>query len=182
LGWLQRQLCLQADSLSGHLDEFWPDIQHSQWFGGDREAWERAPYWLDGVIPLAYLLEDSGLIAKVRKYMEYILDHQHEDGWLGPRQMVQAGDRPVDAHYDIWGQLLAMKVLALYHEASGDERALSGLLRALRCLDFHIDQSPLFNWGQFRWFEGLIGLYYAYEKSQESWLLDLAVKLHAQGF
>jgi uncharacterized protein len=182
LGWLLRQLRLQADSLSGKLDEFWPDIQHSQWFGGDREAWERAPYWLDGVIPLAYLLDDPGLKAKVAKYMDYILTHQHEDGWLGPRQMVQAGGRPVDAHYDIWGQLLAMKVLALYHEASGEERALSGLVKALRKLDVHIDMSPLFNWGQFRWFEGLIGLFYAYEKTGENWLLDLAVKLHAQGF
>ena len=182
LGWLKQQLYLQADSLSGRLDEFWPDIQYSQWFGGDREAWERAPYWLDGIIPLAYLLDHPGLKAKVLKYMDYILDHQEEDGWLGPRQMVAVGGRQADAHYDIWGQLLAMKVLAVYHDASGDERALQGLLKALRMLDFHIDQAPLFNWGQFRWFEGLIGLYYAYEKTQENWLLDLAVKLHAQGF
>ena len=182
LGWLKQQLNLQADSLSGRLDEFWPDIQHSQWFGGDREAWERAPYWLDGVIPLAYVLDHPGLKAKVTKYMDYILTHQDEDGWLGPRQMVAVGGRPADAHYDIWGQLLAMKVLALYHEASGDERALHGLVKALRMLDLHIDQAPLFNWGQFRWFEGLVGLYYAYEKTQENWLLDLAVKLQAQGF
>ena len=182
LGWLNQQLILQADSLSGRLDEFWPDIQHSQWFGGDREAWERAPYWLDGVIPLAYLLEHPGLKAKVTKYMDYILVHQEEDGWLGPRQMVAAGGRPADAHYDIWGQLLAMKVLALYHEASGDERALRGLMKALRMLDRHIDTAPLFNWGQFRWFEGLVGLFYAYERTSESWLLELAVKLHAQGF
>ena len=54
LGWLHNQLRLQADSLSGHLDEFWPDIKESRWFGGEQEGWERAPYWLDGVIPLAY--------------------------------------------------------------------------------------------------------------------------------
>ena len=50
-GWLQRQLRLQADGLSGHLDEFWPDVSQSQWFGGKAEGWERAPYWLDGAIP-----------------------------------------------------------------------------------------------------------------------------------
>jgi len=46
-GWLQRQLRLQADGLTGHLDEFWPDVARSRWFGGDAEGWERAPYWLD---------------------------------------------------------------------------------------------------------------------------------------
>ena len=46
LGWLARQLRIQADGLSGHLDEIWPDIRDSQWFGGQAEGWERAPYWL----------------------------------------------------------------------------------------------------------------------------------------
>ena len=47
-GWLRRQLEIQAECLSGHLDEFWPDIRDSQWSGGSCEGWERVPYWLDG--------------------------------------------------------------------------------------------------------------------------------------
>ena len=57
-GWLLRQLQIQANGLSGHLDEFWLDIKESKWIGGDREAWERVPYWLDGFVPLAWLLDD----------------------------------------------------------------------------------------------------------------------------
>jgi len=72
-GWLKNQLQIQADGLSGHLDEFWPDIKNSGWFGGDAEGWERAPYWLDGVIPLAYILDDPQLKKKVRQYIEIIL-------------------------------------------------------------------------------------------------------------
>ena len=60
-GWLQRQLRIQANGLTGHLDEFWPDVAESQWFGGKAEGWERAPYWLDGIIPLAWALDDQGL-------------------------------------------------------------------------------------------------------------------------
>ncbi|MEI6056502.1 MAG: hypothetical protein WCR55_10645, partial [Lentisphaerota bacterium] len=52
-GWIRRQLEIQANGLSGNLDKFWPDIKDSAWFGGKAEGWERAPYWLDGFIPLA---------------------------------------------------------------------------------------------------------------------------------
>ncbi|MDP6112656.1 MAG: hypothetical protein QGG53_12375, partial [Planctomycetota bacterium] len=85
-GWLQQQLKIQADGLSGHLDEFWPDVRDSAWFGGDADSWERAPYWLDGIIPLAFLLGDERLIEKVHQRVDQILDRQGEDGWLGPRQ------------------------------------------------------------------------------------------------
>ena len=85
-GWLQRQLRLQADGLSGHLDEFWPDIKNSAWIGGNAEGWERGPYWLDGVVPLAYQLDDENLIAKVRHWLDYILARQQPDGWLAPVQ------------------------------------------------------------------------------------------------
>ncbi len=181
-GWLHQQLRIQADGLSGHLDEFWPDVRDSQWFGGDAEAWERAPYWLDGVIPLAYALDDARLKEKVTRYLDYILTHQHEDGWLGPRTMVAASGRDPQSRYDLWGQILATKVLMQYHDATGDGRVPTALARAFRSMDRHIDRAPLFNWGQFRWFEALLGLTWLYERIEEPWLLDLAVKLRAQGF
>jgi len=37
-------LQIQRDGLSGHLDEFWPDVAASGWIGGDAEGWERGPY------------------------------------------------------------------------------------------------------------------------------------------
>ena len=181
-GWLKRQLRIQADGLSGHLDEFWPDVKDSRWFGGDSEGWERAPYWLDGFLPLAYLLEDDDLIAKAERYIEYILGNQTADGWLGPRKMVIADGKPEEANYDVWAQMLALKVLVQYHDITGDQRVVSAVQRNLEFLDQHIDRTSLFNWGQFRWFETLIAIYWLYEQIEEPWLLDLAVKLHAQGF
>ncbi|MBR4443538.1 MAG: hypothetical protein IKS52_09760, partial [Clostridia bacterium] len=47
-GWLRDQLLVQAQGLSGHLHEVWPDVRNSAWIGGDRDSWERVPYWLDG--------------------------------------------------------------------------------------------------------------------------------------
>jgi hypothetical protein len=182
LGWLQRQLRIQADGLSGHLDEVWPEVKDSRWFGGSAEGWERAPYWLDGFIALAYVLDDAALKARAAGYIDTILDHQEEDGWLGPRAMVEAGGRPENYNYDLWGQLLALKVLAEYHDATGNERVLAAIERNLRCIERVIERKPLFNWGQFRWFEGLVALYRLYELRPTPWLWDLAVKLQAQGF
>ena len=57
-GWLRRQLEIQAAGQTGHLDEFWPSLAHdSGWLGGQGESWERGPYFLDGLVPLAYLLD-----------------------------------------------------------------------------------------------------------------------------
>jgi len=131
-GWLARQLRIQADGLSGHLHEFWPDIRDSRWFGGDSEGWERAPYWLDGLIPLAFLLDDAALKTKVMHYMEYIITHPHGDGWLGPRTMVVAAGRAPNPNHDLWAQLLATKVLVQYGDATGDSRAIDAVAKDLR--------------------------------------------------
>ena len=181
-GWLKQQLRIQADGISGNLDQFWPDVRDSQWFGGEAEAWERAPYWLDGAMPLAYLLDDADLKERISGYIAYILDNQAEDGWLGPRTMIAATGQQAQAHYDLWGQILATKVLMQAHDATGDERILTALSKAYTSLDAKIDRAPLFNWGQFRWFEALLGLFWLYERTGEAWLLDLATKLRAQGF
>jgi len=58
-GWLKRQLTLEALGLVGNLDKVWPDVRESRWIGGDCEGWERVPYWLDGFIPLAFLLKNE---------------------------------------------------------------------------------------------------------------------------
>ena len=58
-GWIKKQLEIQADGLSGALDRVWRDVRDSAWIGGEAEGWERVPYWLDGFIPLAYLLDDE---------------------------------------------------------------------------------------------------------------------------
>lgn len=176
-GWLQRQLRIQADGLSGHLDEFWPDVGQSQWFGGKAEGWERAPYWLDGIIPLAWVLGDKPLQAKVKRYVDHIVANQRPDGWYAPYPL-DASAKP----YDLWAILLANKVLVQYHEATGDAAVLRAVVRNLKATLDALDRTPLFAWGKFRWFEGLIPTYYVYEQTGEKWLLDLARKFHEQGF
>ena len=173
-GWLKNQLRIQANGLSGHLDEFWPDIQKSAWFGGDADAWERAPYWLDGAVPLAFLLDDEAMKTRIIKYMDTIIRSQDENGWIGPQED--------PSHYDLWAVFLVLKPLIQYYEVSGDSRVPPVVEKTLKWVEGHIDRRPLFNWGKFRWFEGFLSIYWLYERNPEEWLIDLALKLQAQGF
>ncbi|MDF2485157.1 MAG: hypothetical protein K0R46_1325 [Herbinix sp.] len=175
-GWLLGQLQIQAKGLSGNLDLFWPDIKDSRWIGGSREGWERLPYWLDGFIPLAWLLDDEDKKKRVKEYIDFIIEHQDEDGWICP------GDLSNRAGYDMWALLLVLKVLVQYQEITGDGRIEGVITKALLSLDRHIDNNLLFSWAQSRWFEGLIPIWWLYERTGEQWLLHLASKLHSQGF
>lgn len=175
-GWLLNQLRIQADGLSGHLDEFWPDIAESGWIGGTAEGWERGPYWLDGVVPLAFLLDDDKLKSKVQRWMDYILTHQHPDGWLGPIQ-----DQRYQA-YDPWPVFVALKAMTQYQEATGDSRVIPAMERFLHRLDSLLDEKPLFAWGKSRWADLALSIHWLYERTQEGWLLSLADKVHEQGY
>ena len=175
--WLKRQLEIQAEGLSGNLDKIWPDVRDSAWIGGDREGWERVPYWLDGFIPLAYLLEDEDMISRAKKYIDAILAAQKPDGWICPC----ADDER--AQYDTWAVQLITKVLVGYYECSGDERiprvvydTLKNYYELLRS-----GRITLFRWGKFRWFETFIAIAFVYNIYKEEWLKDLAKILRAQG-
>ena len=55
----------------GPLEEVWPDVgPRNMWLGGDLEGWERGPYYLDGLVPLAYLLQDERLKARAGRWLE----------------------------------------------------------------------------------------------------------------
>jgi len=65
-GWLLHQLQIMRDGTTGHLDEVHNKIKNDNgWLGGSGDGWEETPYWLDGAVPLAYLLNDDPLKQKV---------------------------------------------------------------------------------------------------------------------
>ena len=176
-GWLRRQLEIQASGLSGNLDKIWPDVRDSAWIGGDREGWERVPYWLDGFIPLAYLLDDKDMKARAARYIDAIIERQKEDGWICP-----CSDEEREK-YDVWAFFLIGKVFALYFDFSRDERVYDALYRSMKCL-YNVLSSEavqLFKWGKFRWFECMIPLSFLYDRCHEEWIRDLARLLREQG-
>src|SRR5713101_6576130 len=145
-GWLRNQLEIQAEGLSGHLDEFWPDVgPDSGWLGGSGESWERGPYYLDGLLPLAYLLKDERLIAKTQPWIEWTLASQGEDGQFGPR-----------TNEDWWSRMIMLKVMIQYAEATGDERVGPFLTNYYRFQVAHLEDRPLAGWSQARGGENML--------------------------
>ena len=116
-GWLLEQLKRQAAGLTGNLDEIYPQVcgPRNCWLGGDGDSWERGPYWLDGLLPLAYILDDAKLKAKVQPWIEWTLASQTESGQFGPLE-----DRPYEAgiqrspSLDWWPRMVMLKVLQQY--------------------------------------------------------------------
>lgn len=176
-GWLRKQLEIQALGLSGNLDIIWPDVRNSSWIGGDKDGWERVPYWLDGFIPLAYLLEDKDMISRAKKYIDAILSFQKPDGWICPC------DDDKREKYDTWAVLLIAKTLVVYYDCSGDERIPDVVYRVLKNYYELLKEGKisLFDWGKARWFECFIAINFTYERCREEWLKDLAKNLKEQG-
>jgi DUF1680 family protein len=179
-GWLRQQLQIQADGLTGHLDEFWPDVgPNSGWLGGSGEPWERGPYYLDGLLPLAYLLEDPKLIAKAKKWVDWTLDHQQPNGALGPVAPPEA-KKPED-YADWWPKMVMLKVLTQYYEATGDPRVVPAMERYF---EHHLAESqkrPLRDWGRQRWADELLSVLWVYNRTGNTRLFELARTLGAQG-
>lgn len=92
MGWLKRELELQATGLTGRLDELWEDVsKKSAWLGGHGEAWERGPYYLDGLVSLAYLLDDRRLIDRVGLWIEKSCRRLMPAGFSGLRARLTGG-------------------------------------------------------------------------------------------
>jgi hypothetical protein len=171
-GWIKQQLRIQADGLSGHLDEFWPDVgPDSAWLGGAGEGWERGPYYLDGLVPLAYLLDDPVLIGKARKWVNWTLEHQRPDGAIGPEK-----------NADWWPNMVMLKVLTQYEEATGDPRVIPVLEKYFDYQAKELAANPLQKWAQFRWGDEVLSIVWLYNRNGDPKLLDLARRLAQQGF
>jgi hypothetical protein len=171
-GWLREQLTIQAHGLSGHLDETWTDVgPNSGWLGGTGESWERGPYYLDGLVPLAYLLDDAGLKEKAQRYLEWTLNHASTDGMIGPK-----------SNNDWWPRMVMAKALTQYQEATGDPRVVPVLSKYFAYQLSSLPERPLRDWGKYRWHDEALSVVWLYNRTGDAQLLELFRKLSEQGY
>ncbi len=171
-GWLKEQLIAQAKGLTGNLDLIWSDLgSDSGWLGGNGESWERGPYFCDGLVPLAFLLEDNVLLEKVEKWISWTLQSKTPEGFFGPK-----------GNDDWWPRMVMLKALMQYYEAKPTPKILSLMSDYFQYQFNKIDDKPLTDWGKFRVSENIDAVLWLYEKTNDSKLLELADKLFKQSF
>jgi hypothetical protein len=148
-GWLRRQLQIQADGLSGHLDEFWPDIgPDSAWLGGPGEGWT----------------------AKANKWVNWTLSNQRSDGSIGPVK-----------NTDWWPNMIVLKVLTQYQEATGDPRVIPLMQRYFQYHARHLTERPLREWAKFRWGDEVLSVLWLYNRTGDPRLLDPGARAPRSG-
>ena len=156
-GWLAEQLALQAAGLTGALEELWADVgPDSAWLGGTGEDWERGPYYLDGLVPLAHLTGDRGLLNKASHWIESILATSGPDGQFGP-----------SSNDDWWPRMVALKCLTQHHDATGDGRVLDVMGRYFRFHLAHATERPLRDWGRVRGADELLSIEWLYRRTPD---------------
>ena len=181
-GWLLEVLRRMADGMAGHLDDLYPTVGPSNaWRGGDGDSWERGPYWLDGLVPLAYLLHDQTLIDKAQPYIEWTLASGQPNGFFGPHP--EAEPTPSTYHLqrdnkeDWWPRMVMLKVLQSYYDATGDDRVLEVMTNYFRYQLATLPDKPLGHWtlwAESRGGENQASIYWLYNRTGEAFLLDLA--------
>ncbi|HNY15797.1 MAG TPA: glycoside hydrolase family 127 protein, partial [Bacteroidales bacterium] len=117
--------------------------------------------YLDGLVPLAYLLDDTYLKEKVKSWIEPILASTRDSGWYGPLK-----------NTDRWPLAVSNKVLMQYYEATGDQRSLEVLRKYFK----YINDTPP-DWGENQWrgmraMENAVTGYWLFRQTKEPWILD----------
>ena len=190
-GWLYEQLHLMRKGMTGHLDELYQEVlgPRNGWLGGDGDGWERGPYWIDGLLPLGYILNDKELIKKVEPWIEWSLEHQLENGYLGPIPFETLPEEEPglqkSRRRDWWPKMVMLKVMQQYYMATGDERVIDLLTRYFRYQLTELPDTPLDHWsfwGNRRGGDNLMVVYWLYNITGDTFLLELAELLNEQTY
>ena len=177
-GWLRRQLELQRDGLTGHLDEIsiWLSKPDNAWLSKDgkgKHGWEELPYWLKGFANIGYMLGDAGMIERATFWIDAVLANQRESGDFGPEVFKGEGNR------DLWTNMPMLFCLQSYHEYSGDPRVLRLMQRYFAWQRTIPDEHFLRDyWEHSRGGDNLYSVYWLYNRTGDATLLELATKIH----
>ena len=145
-GWLREWAQAAAKGATGRMEEvdeefrkawaadFTPRGKNLNWFNGTWSC-EGGAYWFDGLVRLAYQLDDPGLKALARRRLDPVLDHMTETPigfcwWLDRRQPSHFDEVFASSDWMVnWVAGMFARPVSAWYAATGDPRAA----RALDC-------------------------------------------------
>ncbi|NLM24255.1 MAG: hypothetical protein GX210_09270 [Firmicutes bacterium] len=196
-GWLRATLCAQKDGLTGLLDQVPPRRgaganpvrSDSVWLGGEVGGdfilcrSERAPYYVRGLVALAYVLRDRSLMEKAQVWLDYWFAHQGSDGQLRARGV---------SDYEWWPRMLILDAVRLYYEATRDQRALVFAARYFNFQLKHLARHPFaknlkpypdrVSWSGYRAGDNLDLVLWLYRHTGDRQLARLAEEIRQQSY
>ena len=190
-GMLLKMLESQRDGLTGKLDSVYEVVcgDNNGWLGGTGDGWERGPYWVDGLLPLAYILNDQKLIAKAQKWVDWAIENQQENGYFGPMPLEEDYEiikgTQQDMREDWWPKMVMLKVLQQYYTATNDERVINLMTRYFK---YQLETLPEKTLGFVTWWaeqrggDNLQIVYWLYNITGDKFLLELGEIMHKQTY
>lgn len=180
-GWLEQQLLLQKERMTGAMESFPDYSSDSAWLGGSGEDWERGPYYVRGLVALAYTLDDEELINKAQKWIDWSIESQRPDGFFGPR-----------SNTDWWPRMPMLMAIRDYYAATvrrgnPDERVIPFMTKYFEYQAQKLPSEPLVSWAAARGGDNIDSVYWLYNMTYDEsnpeatkWLLDLATLIKSQ--
>jgi uncharacterized protein len=177
-GWLRSWFETQARGLTGHLEVAGYPFNARVWdrpgkfpaqSGAKWWPYEQTAYWIDGAVRCGCLLRNRRLIRKARAPLDFVLAHQHRDGYLGPRFLKK---EPREGSHKLrWSHAVLFRAFMAAHSASGDARIVKALHRHyLSRSSSHSDHRDVCNVETMLW---------VYERTGDRKILRAAEKAYA---
>lgn len=136
-GWLKEQLARSRDGMGGHLDELEPQMIATPYttretykgWGASTPGWGAeisGNYW-DGLVQLAWTLDDAALKAKAEKWVGEVLKNAEPNGYVG----TYPPDRNRGEDYNASGNACGYAALLHFAEATGRKDVAEAVHRTL---------------------------------------------------
>lgn len=197
-GYLRTQLDLQRNNITNYMELYDEYSEKSGWLGGDGESWERGPYYVRGLVALAYTLKDNELIERANKWIDYAIESQQPDGNFGSKKILskKLSEKTEDECADEWWARMPMLIaISDYYDAevsrgNEDLRVIEFFEKYFRFQLDNLKKYKLKGWAKYRGADNVVSVIWyknkclkkGIEKKELKWLDELAELILSQSF